>query len=65
VAQLEAAKVAVKTEYDAAVRSIGGTPGGQGNTVDTPPPGATVRVKDASGKLIGYGVNGQFVPLEQ
>jgi hypothetical protein len=60
----ESAKASVAQEYDAAVRSIGGTPGSQ-STADNPPPGATARVKDGNGKLIGYAVNGQFVPLGQ
>jgi len=60
----EEAKASVAEEYDAAVRSIGGTPGSQ-STADNPPPGATARVKDANGKLIGYAVDGQFVPLGQ
>ena len=50
----EDAKAAVATEYDAAVKSIGGTPGSQGgSSEDNPPQGATARVKDANGKLIG------------
>jgi hypothetical protein len=57
-------KDSVAKEYDDAVRSIGGTPGSQA-TADNPPQGATARVKDANGKLIGYAVNGQFVPLGQ
>jgi hypothetical protein len=61
---LEDAKRSIAEEYDAAVASIGGTPGSQsGSTAENPPPGATARVKDANGKLIGYAVNGQFVPL--
>jgi arabinogalactan endo-1,4-beta-galactosidase len=60
----EKAKGRVAAEYDAAVKSIGGTPGSQA-TADNPPQGATARVKDANGKLIGYAVNGQFVPLGQ
>ena len=59
------AKDSVAKEYDTAVKSIGGTPGGQDNTADNPPPGASARVKDANGKLIGWAVNGQFVPLGQ
>ena len=63
---LEDAKASVAKEYDAAVKSIGGTPGGQGkNPEDNPPQGATARVKDANGKMIGWAVNGQFVPLGQ
>lgn len=37
IAQREAAKVAVKTEYDAAVKSIGGTPGSETTTGNLPP----------------------------
>jgi hypothetical protein len=66
VIDLEKAKERVAKEYDAAVKSIGGTPGSQSqSSTDNPPPGATGRVKDANGKLIGYAVNGQFVPLGQ
>lgn len=61
----EKAKASVAKEYDAAVKSIGGTTGGQGDSADNPPTGASARVKDANGKLIGYAVNGQFVPLGQ
>ena len=61
---LQGAKQSVAQEYDAAVKSIGGTTG-QGATENNPPQGATARVKDANGKLIGYAVNGQFVPLGQ
>ena len=60
----DSAKAGVAKEYDAAVKSIGGTPGSQA-TADNPPQGATARVKDANGKLIGYAVNGQFVALGQ
>ena len=59
-------KDSVAKEYDTAVKSIGGTPGSQSqSSAQNPPPGATARVKDANGNLIGYAVNGQFVPLGQ
>jgi hypothetical protein len=63
-AKREAAKALVAKEYDAAVRSIGGTPGSQA-MADNPPAEASLRVKDPNGKLIGYVVNRQFVPLGQ
>ena len=61
--ELKKAKEGIANWYDQQIRLAGGTPGSDKVTADNPPPGASARVKNANGELIGYAVDGQFVPL--